>query len=80
MNGAVTFDMAFLVEPGFLKLAIHIGGENKVAVFASGSGFKEAVEAVVWVGVSIKVQSVTVEGPGEMRGGSEPGWISHFFE
>lgn len=77
MNGAVTFHDAVWREARFLKLPVHVGGEDKVGAGFLRGGLEQQLKSDVRNSAAIKIQTVTVKRPGQRGVGFEPIGIGH---
>ncbi len=80
MDGAVAFVDGVGGESGFLELAVHIGGEDKVASGLLLAPFQKDMEAFVGNGLSIQVHAVSVKAPGQLRVAGKPIGVGHVDE
>src|SRR5690606_26737392 len=67
VDRTMAFSDKLAVKPGFLKLTIHVAGESHVAVRAVVTPLSENTEAGMWHGLTIQIEPVTVEPPGNVR-------------
>ncbi len=69
------FQNARRVEAGTLKLAVHVGGEDKGPVFHPASPGLQDPESLMRQSGAVQVEPMTVETPGQCRIGGEPLWV-----
>ena len=67
-------------EAGFLKLPVHIAGENPRAAGQARGPAAQDVKARVRRGAAIKLQAVAVKAPGQARIALEGGGLGHLGE
>src|SRR5215213_9123747 len=80
MQGAVAFDNSVIVKPGFLKLPIHIRGENEAAMDLARGDIQQLPKTRVRNGAAVQIQPMTVESPRQFGRSLEPVRMGHLLE
>lgn len=77
VDGTVALRDLFRGKSRLLKLAVHVGGKNEIAVRFARSHLEQPPKSVVRNGRPVKVQPMAVKSPGEFGRFVEPFGIGH---